>query len=146
MKKKDCRIFAIALGLLSIVYGPSSVFADDWLEGAAGYHQGVAQAKSASKPMVVLFYTDWCGYCRKLQKNVLSKPEVKKALEQYVKVRVNPEKGDGENQLAEQYGIQGYPAVFFEKPSSNDPPTEIGGATRNSNTFIAAVKSFENPK
>lgn len=138
------RIIFFALLFSLVVSRWSSVAsAEAWLEGAAGYEQGVAQAKSENKPMVVMFYTDWCGYCRKLQKNVLSKTEVQKALSSFVKVKVNPEKGDGESQLAERYGVQGYPTVLFEKPSSQQPPVELGGATRNAGTFIAAIQQFE---
>jgi thiol:disulfide interchange protein len=138
------RIIFFALLFSLVVSRWSSVAsAEAWLEGAAGYEQGVAQAKSANKPMVVMFYTDWCGYCRKLQKNVLSKPEVIKALSNFVQVRINPEKGSRESQLAEEYGIQGYPTVFFETPNSEKPPMELGGATRNSDTFLAAIKVFE---
>lgn len=117
--------------------------AEDWLEGASGYVSGVEQAKVSGKPMIVMFYTDWCGYCRKLQKNVLDKPEVQKALSSFVKVRINPEKGTGENQLGDQYGIEGFPSVYFENPKSGGKPHEAGGAIRNPNAFISAVKKFQ---
>ena len=139
--------FFYFLGLLSLVscLMSSPAFAgEDWLEGANGYEQGLEQAKVSGKPMIVMFYTDWCGYCRKLQKNVLDKPEVQKALSNFMKVRINPEKGDKENRLAEEHGVQGYPTVFLKRLNSNQPPAEMGSAIRNSATFIAAAKKFKN--
>lgn len=143
--KTRSPIFFVLILLLAISSGQSAVpaFAGEaWLEGASGYASGVEQAKVSGKPMIVMFYTDWCGYCRKLQKNVLDKPEVQSVLSNFVKIRVNPDKGGRESQLAEEYGIQGYPTVFLEKSKSQNPPMELGGATRNSSAFIAAINEF----
>lgn len=130
--------------LLSLVVSRGSVVAsaDDWLEGANGYARGKEQSVSAQKPMMVYFYTDWCGYCRKFEKHTLANPDVQKALSVFVKVRINPEKGDRENQLSEQYQIDGFPSVYFENPASGQATQEMTRALRSAKDFINAANEF----
>ncbi len=131
-------VFFLAVSCL-----PGVAFADqNWFEGAEGYAQGRAEAVSSHKPMMVFFYTDWCGYCRKFNKNVLAKPEVQKALSGFIKIRVNPEKGARENQLADQYRIDGFPSVYFENPSSGNAIQDLSGATASAKRFEHAAQSF----
>lgn len=33
-------------------------------------------SQRSGKPMLVVFHADWCGYCKKLEKNTLGKPEI----------------------------------------------------------------------
>jgi thioredoxin 1 len=65
----------------------------------------------ADKPVLVDFYADWCGPCRMLA------PTIEKLAKEYqgraVVAKVNV---DSLSALANQYGIQGIPAVFvFDK-------------------------------
>ena len=135
------------LGLWSIVscllsVSPAFAAGGDWLEGASGYAQGRAEAVASHKPMVVFFYTDWCGYCIKFSKNVLANPEVQKSLATFVKVRVNPEKGARENQLADQFGINGFPSVYFERPASGSGVQDLSRLTSSAKRFAAAADQF----
>lgn len=68
--------------------------------------------------MVVYFYTDWCGYCRRFEEQVLYTPEVDRFLSHVmVRVRVNPETGSQERAIANGYAVNGYPSFFLVAPA-----------------------------
>ena len=70
------------------------------------------------QPMVVYFYTDWCGYCRQFERELLGTSEVKEYFSEVLTVRINPESGAQERQLADYYGVHGYPGFFVHSGSS----------------------------
>jgi thioredoxin-related protein len=91
------------------------------------YDEGVIKAKKEKKHIMVHFYTTWCGWCKRMDRNTFNDEEVKKVLnESYVPIRVNGQSGqklkvDGkeisERQLTGQYGVRSYPITWFLKPS-----------------------------
>ncbi len=83
-----------------------------WLNGAPGYKEAAARHERSGTPLWLYFYTDWCGYCRQLNTQVLASPDVDKALNEVVAVRINPDRGPQEKALAEQFGVTGYPSFF----------------------------------
>jgi len=96
-----------------------------WLQ----YDVGLAKAKKEKKHILVDFYTNWCYYCKKMDKEVFNQPEIVKILnENFVTIKVNAESNtelniDGykitERNLAKsEYRIRGYPAYWFLKPDS----------------------------
>lgn len=106
-------------GLAGASAGESGDFdPDGWLHGAAGLFEALRQVKTSSKPLVVYFYADWCGYCRQFERELLGTPEVRRYLEDVHAVMINPEKGARERELAAYYRVQGYPALFVRGRSS----------------------------
>lgn len=75
------------------------------------FDEALARARSEKKLLLVDVYTDWCGWCKKLDREVFSDARVAEAARSLVAVRVNAEKG-GEK-VAERYDVQGYPVVLF---------------------------------
>lgn len=74
----------------------------------------LAAEDGANKLILVDFTTDWCGWCRKLEKDVFARePFQKKAREGFVLLKINPEKSDPNRQLAEKYNVQGFPTLAF---------------------------------
>jgi tetratricopeptide (TPR) repeat protein len=64
--------------------------------------------------MLVYFFTDWCGYCRSFEREVLSDREVEASLGgRVIRVRLNPEVGAEEDSVAMRYGVKGYPSLFL---------------------------------
>lgn len=57
--------------------------------------------KSTTGKIVMLdFYTDWCGYCKKLDEEVYPQAGVKKAMDAYEFRKINAEQGDANKALA----------------------------------------------
>ncbi len=120
----------VALIAVSTLSAPAAVSqADDglpepdtaWFEGAAGFAAGLEQAQAEDQSVLVYFYADWCGYCRQLEANLLERSTVEDYTKYLVKIRINPERGAHERDIANQYGVAGYPAVFVHPAVSVRP-------------------------
>ncbi|MFQ5526342.1 MAG: thioredoxin domain-containing protein [Thermoanaerobaculia bacterium] len=94
---------------------------DNWFEGASGFAKGFERAEAEGQAVLLYFYADWCGYCRQLESNLLYQAAVEDYTKYLVKIRVNPEDGPQERELAGRYGVRGYPAVFVHKQASVRP-------------------------
>jgi thiol:disulfide interchange protein len=91
-----------------------------WLQGAEGLFGAIESLKKeqAAAPMVVYFYTDWCGYCRQFERELLGTAPVKQYFADVLAVRINPESGSREREIADYYGVSGYPAFFVHSGRS----------------------------
>jgi thioredoxin-related protein len=95
-----------------------------WL---SDYDKAVAAAKKDSKLVLVDVYTDWCGWCKKLDKDVYADPKVSDKLTKgFVAVKINPEKSSRAEELARQFGTKGYPHIVFVN-GDGKKIGEIGG-------------------
>jgi thioredoxin-related protein len=65
------------------------------------------------KPIFVDVYTDWCGPCKRMEKEVFTNPEVAAYMnDRFMNYRVNAEKGSG-IALAKRWKIKAYPTLIF---------------------------------
>lgn len=116
------RVIRIGIVVVAIWYGWQFVTgkkaaASSWYQGADGYERAVAEQKSTSQPIVLYFYTEWCGYCKKLDREVLSTAKFGSTYPSVIKVKVNPEKdGGAAGALAARYEIRGFPTIFVVPP------------------------------
>lgn len=116
------KVIRIGIVVVAIWYGFRFVSgrkaaASSWYQGADGYERAVAQQKSTSQPIILYFYTEWCGYCKKLDREVLSTAKFGNTYPSVIKVKVNPEKdGRAAGALAARYEIRGFPTIFVVPP------------------------------
>jgi len=94
------------------------------------YEEGMKKGKLENKNIFIDFYTNWCGWCKKLDKDVYNDSAVKVVLARhFVTVKTNAESkrrftlDDGKEytdaSLArEVFGVQGYPALWFLTPTA----------------------------
>lgn len=97
----------------------------EWLEDAAGYKQAMAFQSKYNNQMLIFFSTDWNESCEYLWKELLNTSDFKKQTTGIVKLRINPEHGKNEGELAAKYGLRKYPSTFmidkpFDKPRKID--------------------------
>ena len=78
---------------------------------ALGFDEALTRARTENKLVMVDVYTDWCGWCRKLDHDVFTDSRVTAALKGVLPIRVNAEKG-GRN-VASKYRVRGLPTVLF---------------------------------
>jgi len=92
---------------------------DRWLRDAPGYEQALQLQQELKVPLVIYFAADWCPYCRSLDGQYLTATPVQQYLRGVVKVRITPDHGRPERELAKQYGVTGYPTfLIIPKPSA----------------------------
>ena len=93
----------------------------------SSYQQALAQAKSEKKLVMVDIYTDWCGWCKRLDKDVYANAAVAEALaKHFIPVKVNPEKSREGAELAKKFGTQGFPHIVFVN-GNGEKVAEISG-------------------
>jgi len=92
----------------------------EWLT----YDKGLAKAKAEGKPVIIDFYTDWCGYCKKMDRSTFQDPKIVGFMkDKFVAVRVNGDEktkmvsheGEmmSERTLTKAYGVRGFPTFWF---------------------------------
>ncbi len=67
-------------------------------------------AKSENKPMMIPFYTDWCGWCKKLDSDTYSNKQVAELAKEFVCVKINAEQ---QQNLARDFNVAGFPYIVF---------------------------------
>jgi thioredoxin-related protein len=102
------------LGALAVVFLllPASLFAEVHFKQLS-MAEAMKLAKKEKKAIMVDFYTDWCSWCKVLDRQTYSDKKVGEfAEDHFISLKVDAEKGDG-IALAKQYSVQGYPTVMF---------------------------------
>ena len=96
--------------LSTLLYGmlPLAFAAEppDWNDSEIqwmGYEQGINVAKQSGKPIMMIFYADWCPTCH-AYKNIFNKPAVISLAKKLVMIKVNV---DQSPQLSQQYAYDG---------------------------------------
>src|SRR4051812_21578649 len=57
-----------------------------------GWNEGYEKAIKENKIVLVDAYTDWCGWCKKMDRDTYANPEVIKKLNQhFIAIKFNPE-------------------------------------------------------
>jgi thioredoxin-related protein len=100
------------------------------------FEEGTALARQSNKKLLIDVYTDWCSWCKKMDKEVYTNREVKNAVQSYfVPVKVNAESSreftyDGprlsEMGVARAMGVDGYPTTVF-LTSNAEPIAKVAG-------------------
>lgn len=104
------KVYAAILGVTLVA---ATALADS-VKWATDYDKALAQAKSEKKLVMVDVYTDWCGWCKKLDKDVYSNAKVSEKLSKdFVACKINPEKSAQNRKLADKFGTRGYPHIVF---------------------------------
>lgn len=100
------------------------------------FNEGLAYAKKNKKKVLIDVYTDWCGWCKKMDKDTYDDKDVSAYLEEnYAVIKMNAEsskklkfqdKEYTEQELSGAFGVTGYPTTIFLS-SNGDPITLVPG-------------------
>ncbi len=90
------------------------------------FNDALAKAKSQNKKIIVDVYTDWCGWCKKMDSDVYDNSKVKKLMNKsFVLVKLDAESLKEvtyagtqytEQDLASLFDASGYPTTVFLEP------------------------------
>lgn len=115
---KTARFFLFAIAASGFVVGPFANAESVWL---TDYKKAQQEAKAGNKFLLLDFTgSDWCGWCKKFDKEVLLQPQFKDfARDNLVVVELDfprakeqtPELRKQNRELAQQYEIVGFPTI-----------------------------------
>jgi thioredoxin-related protein len=121
---------------LLLVLGSFAVQAQD-LKWYTDVKEAIAISNKEKKPLLLFFTgSDWCGWCIRLQSEVLKTAEFNKwAKDNVVLVELDfprrtaqtPEVKAQNNELQQVFGIQGFPTVYFTKAENKDGKVNFQG-------------------
>lgn len=90
------------------------------------FEQACSVAKAENKLILIDFYTDWCGWCKRMDRDTYHDPNVQAALTKYFAcTKLNAEAKtehdvDGEHlserAIAQKFKVTGYPTITFLTP------------------------------
>ena len=112
-------------GILTVV--TAALIAMPWAGRAESpdpdFSKAMAAASQKNLPILVMFTgSDWCGWCQKLEREILDKSEFKEYAEKSLVVfsadfpmkKALPDATTKQNKkLAEQYSVEGFPTVVL---------------------------------
>lgn len=77
------------------------------------FSEALTESSKQNKPVFMDAYTNWCGWCKKLDRTTFADKEVSDYLNQnFIVLKVNMEEGEGFD-LADKYGINSFPTLLF---------------------------------
>jgi thioredoxin-related protein len=80
-----------------------------WFQGS--FEDALAQAKASNKLIFIDFWTTWCGWCKRLNKDTFSDDSVVSVMNDFVCLSIDAETQIG-RPLARRFHVKGFPALI----------------------------------
>ena len=135
------RTLVIFLGLLLLSGGcgggGGAIESGSWIS----FNEGMEMASRTGRPVIIDFYTSWCRWCKVMDRETFSDPEVKDFLEKnFVTVRIDAENRTEQLryrgktytpvQLTRKFAVRAYPSLAY---------------LESDGSLIAVVPGFKKP-
>lgn len=95
----------------------------------ADWNEGVERARSEGRYVIVDVYTDWCGWCKRMDAEVYARDDVGGYLaDKFVSIKLNAESDEPlthlghtmpASDLARAFGVTGYPTTLILSPDGS---------------------------
>ncbi|MBD0404662.1 thioredoxin family protein [Flammeovirga sp. EKP202] len=112
--------------------------------------EAIASSVKDGKPIFIDVYTDWCGWCKILDKKTFQNSDVVDYVsENYHAVKLNPEKDGsfqfkGKNYTNESFAlshdVNSYPAIIVIHPEGKE---KVFVGYRDSKSFLEILKKYK---
>lgn len=103
--------------------GGERIAPENAFTGWIGLEEAITSARASDKKILIDVYTDWCGYCKKMEAETYTRNRVQAAInEHFYAVRINAESSRKVNYLGQEMsmsefamglGVTGFPTTIF---------------------------------
>lgn len=113
-----------------------------------GFDEGYALAKKKKKIAMIDCYTEWCGWCKRMDRDTYSNADIqKKIYANFVPIKINPELDQKYNLDGKEYNgqqllallsnntLSGYPTIIFIIPTGKSNTIELSVGYSNATDF-----------
>jgi thiol:disulfide interchange protein DsbD len=112
---KTARLLVFSLSLLLAIQLLSSCAketeeASEGVKWLASLEEAVEVAKKKDQPIMVDFYADWCGWCKRLHSETYVHEDVVSRAQDFVSLMID---ADAERDLSSKYRVAGLPTILF---------------------------------
>ncbi len=136
MKKIQLIIFLLSFVVLGQAQG-IHFFQGTWSET-------IKKAASEKKLIFIDFYTQWCGPCYNMAKDVFTKSEVGQFYNQhFINVKIDAENGEG-IELARKYKVRSYPTYAYIDPHTEEM-VHRSSSRQSAEQFVYTAQSALTP-
>jgi thioredoxin-related protein len=108
---KFIRVLSIIMIIISTISGFCYAEQEDKkvIQWSDSYQAGIDKAKAEKLPVLIKFEAAWCTWCKKLDQEVFTQPEIIKEMGKYVCLRVDVDKS---TDIAAAYKIRSLPRII----------------------------------
>ncbi len=99
---------------------PRAARSISWL---SDFNEALKKARRFKKPVLVDFYTDWCGPCKVMEQRTYTDAEVVQLSDNFVCVKIN---GDLHRDLVKRFNIHSYPTLLLLDSRGREQSRIIG--------------------
>lgn len=133
MKRLNFLLFIVFLGL-----NYESLAQVRFMNGS--WQEALNEAQKQNKPIMVDFYTTWCGPCKLMTKTTFANTQVGDFADAYfIALKIDCEKGEG-IQLAQKYEVFNYPTIAFIDKNGDLLGKEVG--YKNVDDFLELMQKY----
>lgn len=136
MSKKRARTFFTCFTVLALTCPALFAGGDSGITWLDDYKTTLDRAKEQNRLVMVEFYTSWCLYCGKMEKDTLGDERVVKMAADFVCARLD---ADVQKAAATRYEPEGFPTVVFAT-SSGEEIVRVSGF-READPFVTVMKT-----
>lgn len=98
------------------------------------YSEALTRASFEQKLVMMDFYADWCGWCKKMDSETYQDSKVIAASKNFICLKID---ADRYPEIAAGYGVTGYPTILFV--DSNERVVSGGPGYKDADTLLAEM-------